>query len=134
CGLGLEESSLDPLLALAVHAIDINRLAELVENGDAHSKAFLPCFGHTGLRDLLGSGDVQHVLLEHDFRRIASDEKLIALSSQHGADYSRECCNSRESNISLHGIPPCRLRLHADITANCAEKRARYSPSPADII
>src|SRR5207237_2228139 len=90
CGLGLEESSLDPLLALAVHAIEVNRLAELVENGDAHSKAFLPGFGHTGLRNLLGSGDVQHVLIEQDFRRIASDKKLVALSSQRSADHSRE--------------------------------------------
>src|SRR6185436_16685557 len=36
-GSGLEKRRLDPLLALTVHAIEINRLAELIENGDAHS-------------------------------------------------------------------------------------------------
>src|SRR5712671_2428922 len=77
-GLGLEECGRDSLLALAIHAIEINLLAELVENGDAHSHAFLLGFGHAGLRDLLGRGDVEHVLFEGRLCRIASDEKLVA--------------------------------------------------------
>src|SRR5258706_12667578 len=53
CGLGLEKCRRDSLLALAVHAIEVNLFAKLIQNGDAHPHAFLFGFGHAGLRDLL---------------------------------------------------------------------------------
>ena len=78
-GAGLHHRRVDRDLGLAVHAVHVDRLAELIVDGDADPDALLDGFIDARLGDGFGSRDVDLVLLHDDLGGVAANDELVAL-------------------------------------------------------
>src|SRR5207302_6049900 len=81
----LHERGLDVDLALAVHAVEVDRLTELIEDDDADPHAALDGLLDAGLADRLRGRDVDLILLHHHLRCLAADEEFVAVVRARGA-------------------------------------------------
>src|SRR5260370_11080103 len=105
-GAGFHHRGVDRDLRLAVHAVYIDRLTELVVDNDAHPDALLDGFLNARLADGLGGRDVDLVLLHDHFGGVAADNELVAVVGSTGSDECRGRRRHQQSSVELHGFPP----------------------------
>jgi len=101
-GPRLHEGCLDVDLPLPVHAVEIDRLAELIEHDDADAYAALDRLLDASLADRFGSRDIDLVLLHHALRGLATNEELVTVVGARGARKRHNGRRRQHSKFQIH--------------------------------